>query len=608
MSDSSQGLFSDPNLAVDIATLPQQALAQQKDQQAQVSARQARGGFLNQIMGDVASAGKGLDGALSHVPGWGVTKDATKAAWYPVDKAANGAYWLYSNGVSQPLSTAFLMAGRANLGTASFFNSKDWADTYNKAQNVSPGQAFQNDIATASAVGPKWEQSILSHGEATPNLSAAEKQRISQQTDRFLYDSDYWRKKIGWKYTLGTGALDFATSMGLDPVNAGAKVITAGVKGLRSVKVVEAAEKAEQASKASKLPTPTNIANRITQGLSQTPQEASRGAKANAFFDWTHQPSATGAPRKSAWELQQNPIFGRGRRVNPAAAQLSEVFANADRVEQPLILRFATGDNEAAAELATKNKDLMAQIARMSDNRVLVDSAKFDPSVFEHFMQETKAGRTAPESATGPGIGGFSSPTTPTGQLMEPPYPRPTTPGPRQQGWDATYGKLAEAAKVNRKAVGDILTSGNGVRPMGGAAGTTLADALRFQNWKEGQIAAIDKQIAATTEKSGFYQDILGSDIRSAEDFSPGKSNLFGSMNQLYRQGALGVRNPNLSADAKIKAAVADRPGAGSVGKFVCSIDPTGLLPSTAEDHSVPWRPASRRHGQPQRRLTLPTV
>lgn len=568
MSDSSQGLFSDPNLAIQVATLPQQAVAQQDAQKAQVDAKKAKGGFLNSLMGDVASVGKGLDGALKHVGVGPVNAgNALKAAWYPVDKAASGAYWLYSNGVSQPLSTAFLMTARQDLGTGSFFDSKDWADTYNKAEHISPGEAAENALGTVAASGPGWQQTLLSGGGT--KFTAAEKQRVNQQTDRFLYDTDYWRSKVGWKYTVGSGALDFASSMGLDPTVAALRVGSATSKGVRSIKVLTEAEKAEQASKIGKFPTATNLASRITLGLSQTPEEASRGSALNQFFDWSHTASTTGAVRKSPFELSQNPIFGRGRRVNPAATQLSEVFANADRVEQPLITKFATGDADAATQLATKNKDLMAQIGRMSDNRVLVDSAKFEPAIFDHFMQEERAGRAAPGAAE-PGIGGFSSPTTPTGQLVEPPFPRPTTPGPRQQGWDATYGKLAEAAKVQRKAVGDILTSGNGVRPMGGASGTTLADALRFGQWKDAQLTAIDAQVATSTQKAGFYQDILGGDIRSAEEFSPGKNNLFGTMNNLYRQGALAIRNPNLSADAKIAAAVRDRKNsaAGSVGKF----------------------------------------
>lgn len=569
MSDSSQGLFSDPNLAIQVATLPQQAVAQQDEQKAEVDARKAKGGFLNSLMGDVATVGKGLDGALKHVGVGPVNAgNALKAAWYPVDKTASGAYWLYSNGVSQPLSAAFLMTARQDMGSASFFNADDWAKTYQQAQHISPGEAAENALGTVAAAGPKWQQSLLSHGPT--KFTNAEKDRINQQTDRFLYDTDYWRSKVGWRYNVGSGALDFTTSMGLDPTVGVLRVGGAATKGSRSVKVLTAAEKAEQASKIGKLPTPTNLASRITLGLSKTPEEASRMDKTNKFFDWTQTPSAAGATRKSPFELAQNPIFGRGRRVNPAANQLSEVFANADRIEQPLIMKFATGDADAAAQLATKNKDLMAQLGRMSDNRVLVDAAKFEPALFEHFTQETQAGRAAAD-ATRPGIGGISPSTTPAGQLVEPPYPRPTTPGPRQQGWDATYGKLAETAKVYRKATGDILSSGNGVRPMGGAAGTTLADSLRFGDWRAAQLKAIDAQVKTTSEKTGFYQDILGSDVRAAEDFSPGKSNLFGSMNNLYRQGALGIRNPNMSAEAKIAAQVRDRKNAaaGGAGKFV---------------------------------------
>lgn len=568
MSDASQGMFSDPATAIQIATMPIQLIAQNQQNQAaaEQQARDARGGFLKQTMSLMGSAGHALDGALSHVPGWGVTKDLGKGAWYPVDKLASGAYWLYSNGVSQPLSTTLLMAATSQgggIGSTSYFSAHDWANAWHKANNISPGQVVSNYENTMAA---KDDAGIFGpiFGTAGGDLSKAEKQRVSQQADRFIYDTNYWRSKAGWKYTAGTGALDFMTSMGLDPTVAGLKVISAGAKGARSIRV--ATEAADAASKPSgffsKSKATDALAKAITDSLSKTPEQITNSKKIQNFFDWIDQNA------HSPWDIEQHPIWGSGRRKNPAAAQLSQILYNADAVDRPMILRFAMGDNTAASQLAVKNGGLLAQIGRMSDNRKLVDSVKFDPALFDHFMQEERAGRTSPSSVFGPGIGG-TSPATLGNRLIEAPYPRPTTPGPRQSGWDALYGGLQKKADVYRSAVGDILTSGNGVRPMGGAAATTYADMLRFENWKAGRLSTLDTQISTMLAKGDEYSKLLGGIVKGIDEFSPGEANLFGTMKSMYRMGPLSFRNTENAADAAIRAQSVDRYGRKADGGFV---------------------------------------
>jgi hypothetical protein len=558
MSDAGQGLYSDPTLAIQAATMPAAIIAQQQATEDQ--ARAARGGFIQQTLSYLKNAGHTIDATLSNVPGWGIAKDLGKASWYPIDKAASGAYWLYSNGVSQPISTALLMGARTDFGTASWLSGDDWAKTWHEANNISPAQAFANYENTAEASGRGTTLSAF-FGAPGGELPKAQKDLIKQNQDRFLYDTNYWRKTAGWKYTVGTGALDGFISLGADPAYAGIKIGSSAIKAGRSVQV------AGQAVEKSKSISGVNIAaDKIGQKIGEslfakTPEQIASTKKVNDFFQWTD--------GKSAWEIAQHPIWGSGRRVNPAAEQISSVLAHADDVEKPLLFRFALGDNDAAAQLATKNKDLMNQVGRMSDNRKLVDSAKYDPAIFNHFMDEERAGR-APVAAGQPGIGGTSSPVNAAGELVEAPYPRPTTPGPRQAGWDATYGALQAKANVQRQAVGDILKSGNGVRPMGGAPATTLADSLRFDTWKSGQLDGLNYQLARMQEKEGFYQSVLGENAtKGIEDFSPGASNIFGTMKQAYRMGPLAIRDTEKAATKSIVGQTVDRTGRKADGGFI---------------------------------------
>lgn len=581
MSDASQGLFSDPSLALQIATMPDQILQQTQAQQqaAEQDARKAKSGFLGSMMDFTKSVGGVLDGAMSTLIGDNAANKVEKtlsvggkAVWWPVDKTASGAYWLYSNGVSQPLSTVLLMAatgqgsGVGGKDKTSYFSAGDWAKSWHEANKLSPAQVVFNAENTYAATDNKSAFSFLGSGGS--NLSEPEKQQVKQQAGKFIQDTNYWRDQQGWKYTVGTGALDFMTSMGLDPTYAGLKVVSSGVKGLRSVRITGAALDAATTSRAGTVAGATidKAANSITKSLAKNPAEASQSDNVNNFFKWTQEPSASGAPRKTGWEIAQHPIWGTGRKINPERYKLSQLLSQADDVEQPMILRFAMGDNTAAQQLAVKNSDLLRQVARVSENRSLVDNAKYDPDLFEHFMQQERLGATAPNTA--PGIGGNAASDI-GNKVVEPPYPRPTTPGPRQQGWDATYGDIAKQAAVHRAAAGSILTASNGVRATQGASGLRLADQLRFQSWKTGQLADADSQLSALQQKSDIYSTLLGSADKSPEAFTPGQSNLFGTLSNLYRMGPL-AGNTEKAADKAINAATRDRAlkGLGGDGGF----------------------------------------
>src|SRR5579859_1356594 len=104
VSDAGQGMYADPGTALSFATTPDQLLAGQDptaifaNDNAMQLARDQRGGAMQQIMSGLGAAWHEVDGALSNIPGWGVTKNIAHATIVtPLDKLGSGMYWLYSN-------------------------------------------------------------------------------------------------------------------------------------------------------------------------------------------------------------------------------------------------------------------------------------------------------------------------------------------------------------------------------------------------------------------------------------------------------------------------------------------------------------------------------
>src|SRR5881409_839243 len=196
MADASQALYADPNMALNVATVPQ-SLAQQQSQFKfdEDNARQDKNGLLGGLMGALGTA----DSWLSNIPGWGIAKQAVS---YPIDKTASGLRWVYSNAISQPISTLLLhSAHNINQGPSGEWSglfSWGWGDDWKQAEHISPGQAFTNIENTAEASGQPGMLSGL-WGDAGSHLSQHEKDMVKQNTDRFIYDTDYWKKKGGWK-------------------------------------------------------------------------------------------------------------------------------------------------------------------------------------------------------------------------------------------------------------------------------------------------------------------------------------------------------------------------------------------------------------------------
>jgi hypothetical protein len=558
MSDSSQAFFNDPSLAIQTATMPPQTLQTQDASAPEAQAK--RGGFLHQTLDWFGKTGKTVDGALQKVGVGGYNaSNALHWAWTPVDKTASGARWIYSNGISQPISTVLLQAATSEgsqVDTNSYFSASDWAKNWHAANKMSPGQVIENTENTLLAQHGADVFGFLS-GNVGLHISPEEKAQVKRQSDRFIYDTDYWKSKAGWKYDVGSGTLDFMLNMGADPVTAAGKFLAPVVKGARSIKVAEEAQKTSKSiSGVNRLA--ESAGNALGARLAKTPEQATQSKKIQDFFEWTQKPGLTG-DRKTQDEIAQHPIWGRGRRKMEERHQLSSLLSQADNVEQPLILGMAMGSQSAAQQLAVKNTDLLTQIGRMQDNRKLLDSVKYDPLMMTYAMRETRAGRESLTSGK-EGMFGNTSASTKSNEIKEPPFPRPTAPGPRQSGWDATYGKRDVSSRLYRSLANEMLKGSNGVRPAGIGNLPDAWDGLRFQNWKMNQADLMDRQLQSMSIKDSFYRDILGKNWgKGVEEFSPGESNLFGQLKTLYRAGPLGVTDLGRAADRKFGAAIADR-------------------------------------------------
>lgn len=536
MVDASQNLYGDPGMALEVATLPNAVLQGQQlgdpnvVRMTQEAARIQKGGFMDKIAGAIGLTKAALNKEGENIPGYETTKNIVhnvgQAVWWPVDKLASGAYWLYSNVVSQPLSTLLLQEGKVQISGdfSKAFDWDEWTDAYDKAEHISPGQAAAN-------IGGVEGMKVRSGYGAFEKVDESK----FRQAERFLYDSEYWRNKAGWKYTVGTGAADFAVSVGIAPE---ATVLKGGAAAVRGVKNIEIASKEARTLKA----------------LTKTPEEASRTNQMLDTYKWMN--GKTGA------EIAQHPMFGKGRRANPFAYQYGEVFSTTPETFRPIISRFQTGDTNAVREIAARNQDLTVQLGRMDENRRLLDSVRFDEDLLGHFMTEENAMRVAPHLPGRAGAGAIASSPyyTPPGslspQLVEPPFPRPIDPGPAQSGWDATYGHLAKEAEAYRAAAGEVLKARNaGLRQMFGGTSVGADDLLVANQWRTGRLQEINAQLDYLKAEQKGYQTLFGPEFgKPIDEVSPGTMNLFGTSKTLYRMGPLAKASSKQGDKAIVRA------------------------------------------------------
>lgn len=511
MGDAGQGLFADPNSAVQVATMPQPIIA--ADAGSREEERQARGGFMQQFIEGMVGEVKNVDNALGNVP-----SGLASFLWWPVDKVASAAYWLYSEAVAQPTATLMLQLAKTDVptdqggGLGVLMSGDEWSDAYGKAEHVSPGQAFVNwaNVTTSQHGEDLWGPSKVFFGAYGAGGYAAtpqEQENIKRNTERFLYDSEYWRDKSEWSYTIGSGGLDAMLNLGADPAGAIVAGTAKVVKGARSIQLAEAAEQPARG-----LPL-ERLGEAVGKRLAPAPlkvEEAVKADRVSKFFDW--------AEGKSAAEIAQHPIWGRGRRIGPESYKISEVLSNAKRDDMPLMLRIAGGDNAAAAELATQSEDLAIQLSKVQEHRALVDSIRFDEDLLQHFVKEQQAGQA-------PFVAGLAPETS------------------------ELYAKVSE----------HIITSR--IRPLGPLGGAPKANMLKAKKWRAAQLDLVNKQVESLRGTNEFYGSVLGDSLgKGIEDFSPGEANIFGTMKSMYRTGPMALRSSEKTAEMKIGRMIGQAP------------------------------------------------
>lgn len=159
-------------------------------------------------------------------------KSQPKGIFAPgLEDAMSGMRWLYSNGVAQPIATAALV-GKMNRGNNSFFggdyfNSQAWNKAWTAANYISPGQAFvlNPDEAQHAIDSPllyyKPPESYLPPG--FKDLPEGQQQEILKDAGMPAVGNQYIEKMRGnsGRFKYGTGALDFASVMFLDPTTVG---------------------------------------------------------------------------------------------------------------------------------------------------------------------------------------------------------------------------------------------------------------------------------------------------------------------------------------------------------------------------------------------------
>lgn len=155
-----------------------------------------------------------------------------------LEQTMAGMRWLYSNGISQPLST-FIMVGSVahkedSAAIPAMFDTDKWSKAWNAANHISPGQAaMMDDDETIRAINSpllyyKPAESFLPPG--FNDLPQGQQQEILKEVGMPVVGNAFIEQKrenSAW-FKYGTGAIDFSSVVFLDPT------IMAG-KGLAAV-------------------------------------------------------------------------------------------------------------------------------------------------------------------------------------------------------------------------------------------------------------------------------------------------------------------------------------------------------------------------------------
>lgn len=161
-----------------------------------------------------------------------------------LEDAMHGMRWLYSNAVSQPIATASMVGKMDPEGGwgGDYFNPRAWDRAWKAAEHVSWGQAVAmtpeevDHAINSPLLYYKPQEAYLPPGFS--QLPDAQQQEILQEAGMPAIGNAYIEKKRGqsaW-FKYGTGAIDFAGVMFLDPTIVAGGLVGKAVKATTQIK------------------------------------------------------------------------------------------------------------------------------------------------------------------------------------------------------------------------------------------------------------------------------------------------------------------------------------------------------------------------------------
>lgn len=170
-----------------------------------------------------------------------------------LEDTMSGMRWLYSNGVAQPIATATLVGsthGKTNY--SELFSADAWSKSWDAANHISPGQALamtpeeREHAINSPLLYYKPPEAYLPPG--FKDLPEADQQQILKDAGMPAIGNAYVEKLRGnsaW-FKYGTGAIDFASVVFLDPTTHGLGAIGKANRALNVTKMPKGGWSAEQ--------------------------------------------------------------------------------------------------------------------------------------------------------------------------------------------------------------------------------------------------------------------------------------------------------------------------------------------------------------------------
>lgn len=527
---------ADPNFAVQAATVPDSFLSQVAMQSAmngmvqEAKDRQKdKQGFLGTIASTLGTGYHKVGGWISDIPLAGdFMHDAIKKGIIaPLDKAASDLWWIQSNVVSQPLATVILAQGEKDLNDKSLFDASTWSDAYHKAENISPAQAATNignvvearkQLGMESDFSAEMKTSGLARimGDVTDDIGKEEARKIVADQERYIYDTAYWRKRDGWKYTVGTGFGDGIVTVALDAPGA---MIGAGAKAYKAARNIKVITNAQTGDRVVQRSLPWRSGNSVDTAID--------GGAIDQFVDWM------GSGNRSVGEIEAHPIWGAGRRKNHHVGEYAQFLYGKDADTIKHLMGFFAGGRNSLADMVAKSRVSAAELGVAMDNRKLVSSARIDPDMLEYYRTSGQA---------------INDGTIDPLKLYEPPVPRPTTAGPMQDAWDARWKPLADLSEMHRQAAAAVAATPR-IRPLVGSMEPTRLDDIQMaETWQKSALEQANLKYEELLQNDDFYSRIfdLSRDVEGAVKGTG--SSLFGSLDEFHRMGTLAMRDANKAA------------------------------------------------------------